>query len=160
VTTSAPSRQIADLSYLLSHTSHVLATQMSAAFAEIGITPRAFCLLFHAMEAERTQIQLAELADLDKTTMVVTIDELERDGLAERQPSPTDRRARVISVTRAGKRKLTEANAVKEQVQSDVLESLPASQRKALLGALTDLVEGRLSEQADCSGLRRREPRG
>ncbi len=41
-----------------------------------------------------------------------------------------------------------------------MLESLPASQRKALLGALTDLVEGRLSEQADCSGLRRREPRG
>jgi DNA-binding MarR family transcriptional regulator len=66
----------------------------------------------------------------------------------------------VISVTKAGKRKLTEANAVKEQVQADVLESLPASQRKALLGALTDLVEGRLSEQADCSGLRRREPRG
>ena len=41
-----------------------------------------------------------------------------------------------------------------------MLEFSRPSQRKALLGALTDLAESRLSEQVDCSGLRRREPRG
>ena len=41
---------------------------------------------------------------LDKTTMVVTVDELERAGLAERQASSTDRRARIIKVTPAGRR--------------------------------------------------------
>src|SRR5258708_2656285 len=103
-----PTRTVADLSYLLSHTSRVLATQMTAAFAEIGITPRAFCVLFHAMEAERTQIQLAEISDLDKTTMVVLVDDLEKAGLAERRPSTTDRRARIISVTEAGERAVAE----------------------------------------------------
>ena len=34
--------------------------------------------------------------------MVVTMDALERAGLAERRPSPTDRRARIIAVTPAG----------------------------------------------------------
>src|SRR5258708_18686269 len=102
--TSAPSRTVADLSYLLTHAGHVLATQMTAAFAEIGITPRAYCVLFHALEAERTQIQLAEISDLDKTTMVVTVDELEKAGLAERRPSSTDRRARVHRGTAAGAR--------------------------------------------------------
>jgi DNA-binding MarR family transcriptional regulator len=156
----SPEALSGNLAWLLSRASYALATELTAGLAELGLSPRAHCVLSTAMTGELTQTELAQAVGLDKTTMVVTIDELERDGLAERQPSPTDRRARVISVTSAGKRKLTEANAVKEQVQSDVLESLPASQRKALLGALTDLVEGRLSEQADCSGLRRREPRG
>jgi MarR family transcriptional regulator for hemolysin len=35
-------------------------------------------------------------------THVVTVDELEKAGLAERRPSSRDRRARVISVTEAG----------------------------------------------------------
>ena len=60
-------------------------------------------MLIKALEGELTQIQLAERCALDKTTMVVTVDELEKAGLAERRPSPTDRRARIIAVTDAGK---------------------------------------------------------
>ena len=57
-----------------------------------------------ARTGEYTQKELAERIGLDKTTMVVTVDELEEKGLAERRPSSTDRRARVISVTKAGER--------------------------------------------------------
>src|SRR6202451_4319262 len=103
MSTSAPTRTVADLSHLLTHAAHVLATQMAAAMAEIGLPPRRYCVLFHALEAERTQIELAEISDLDKTTMVVTVDELEQAGLAERRPSATDRRARIIAVTEAGR---------------------------------------------------------
>src|SRR4051795_12873120 len=98
----APTRNQPDLSFLLDHTSHVLRTQMAAALGEIGLTPRMHCVLVHALEEERTQIQLAELGDMDKTTMVVTIDALEKAGLAERRPSSTDRRARIIAVTEKG----------------------------------------------------------
>lgn len=92
MTASAPSRTVVDLSFLFSQASHVLETQMAAAFTEIGITPREYCVLFHAQEAERTQIQLAKISDLDKTTMVVTVDELEKAGLAE-QPAVEHRPA-------------------------------------------------------------------
>ena len=44
------------------------------------------------------------MVGLDKTTMVVTIDELEPAGMAERLPSPTDRRARIIGVTKDGRK--------------------------------------------------------
>ena len=54
--------------------------------------------------AEKTQGALAAEAALDKTTMVVTVDELERAGLAERRPSTTDRRVRIIAVTPEGER--------------------------------------------------------
>jgi MarR family transcriptional regulator for hemolysin len=142
---SAPARTVFDLSYLLSHASHVLATQMSAAMAEIGLTPRGYCVLFHALEAQRTQIELAEISDLDKTTMVVTLDDLEKAGLAERRPSSADRRARIVAVTPAGERVVAEGTKIADRVHRDVLEALPASQREVFTGALTRLVEGHLA---------------
>jgi MarR family transcriptional regulator, transcriptional regulator for hemolysin len=145
MTTSAPTRTVADLSYLFSHAGHVLATQMAAAFAEIGITPRAYCVLFHALEAERSQIQLAEISDLDKTTMVVTLDELEKAGLAERRPSNTDRRARIVAVTETGERAVTEGAKIADRVHRSVLNALPEEQRQVLMDALTRLVEGPLA---------------
>ncbi|MEV0400919.1 MarR family winged helix-turn-helix transcriptional regulator [Actinoallomurus sp. NPDC050550] len=150
MTTSAPSRTVPDMSYLLTHTAHVLTTRMSAAFEEIGITPRAYCVLFHALEEERTQIQLAEISDLDKTTMVVTVDELEKAGLAERRPSSRDRRARVISVTEAGERIVAEGTRIADGVHREVLEALPEGERDVLVGALTRLAEGLLSTPVEC----------
>src|ERR1700754_1732635 len=102
MTAMAPRRESPDLSFLLDHTGLVLRSRMTAALAEIGLTPRMHCVLVHALEEERTQIQLAEIGDMDKTTMVVTVDALEEAGLAERRPSSTDRRARIVAVTPEG----------------------------------------------------------
>ncbi|HEY9389498.1 MAG TPA: MarR family transcriptional regulator [Mycobacteriales bacterium] len=150
MTPGVPTPSFPDLSRLLSHTSRVLTSQMTAAFTEIGISPRAYCVLFHAMEAERTQIQLAEVCDLDKTTMVVTIDELERAGLARRRPSDTDRRARIISVTEAGERIVAEGAKAADRVHGDLLAAVPAGEREAFVNALSRLVEGHLSTPAEC----------
>ena len=93
-----------DLAFLLAQASHALGTELTARLSELGITPRAYCVLSKALGGELTQTQVAEQCALDKTTMVVTLDALERDGLAERRPSSTDRRARIIAVTEAGER--------------------------------------------------------
>ena len=69
-----------DLAFLLSQASHALATELTARLAELGITPRAHCVLSNALGGELTQSQVAERCALDKTTMVVTLDALERDG--------------------------------------------------------------------------------
>jgi MarR family transcriptional regulator, transcriptional regulator for hemolysin len=158
---SAPSRTVADLSQLLSQASHVLTTRMAAAFAETGITPREYCVLFHALEAERTQIQLAKISDLDKTTMVVTVDELERAGLAERRPSTTDRRARIIAVTGAGERAVAEGMRVADRVHREVLAALPEDRREPFVQDLSLLVEGHLSlpVEPDPAVRRPRRPR-
>jgi DNA-binding MarR family transcriptional regulator len=149
-----------NLAWLLYRAHWALASELTAALAPVGVSPRGYHVLKAALSDEHTQTELAEMVGLDKTTMVVTIDDLERDGLAERRPSPHDRRARVIAVTAAGKRKVAEAEAVKERVQADVLGELPARDQRALIDALDKLVQGRLAERADCSPpLRRRAPR-
>lgn len=121
----APARTEPDLSFLLDHTSHVLRTQMAAALAEIGLTARMHCVLVHALEEERTQIQLAEIGDMDKTTMVVTVDALEQAGLAERRPSSKDRRARIIAVTEKGAQVAEESQKIVDGVHERALGSSP-----------------------------------
>ena len=105
-----------------------------------------------------TQTEIARLVGLDKTTMVTTVDELEAAGFVERILSPTDRRARVIRVTAAGKRKMAQARRIVEQLQDEVLDSLPAGERKALLSGLSRLVDDRLSAPPECGrAVRRRD---
>ena len=147
---SQTGRQVTDLSYLLTHTAHVLATRMTAAFAEIGLTPREYCVLAHAMGGSYTQIELAKLSDLDKTTMLNTMDYLEQAGYAERVASPTDRRARIITVTPAGAEMVAAGHQIADRVHSEVLDALPADQRQAFADALAGLVGGLLAEPASC----------
>jgi MarR family transcriptional regulator, transcriptional regulator for hemolysin len=139
-----------DLMMLLSVASHTLETEMTARLATIGLTPRANCVLVGAMQQERTQTELAELCNLDKTTMVVTLDALENAGLAERRLSSTDRRARIIAVTRAGAELVARAESVITEIYREVLDSLPSDERKAFVAALTRLAQGRLSTPVPC----------
>ncbi|MEV0715101.1 MarR family winged helix-turn-helix transcriptional regulator [Asanoa sp. NPDC050611] len=145
MTALAPRRDSPDLSFFLDHTSLVLRSRMTAALAEIGLTPRMHCVLVHALEEERTQIQLAEIGDMDKTTMVVTVDALEEAGLAERRPSSTDRRARIVAVTEAGARVARRSQEIVDRVHADALDALPATERKAFLRALERLVGDHLA---------------
>ncbi|MDA0141551.1 MarR family winged helix-turn-helix transcriptional regulator [Solirubrobacter deserti] len=145
-----------DLIFLLSRAAHALQTEMTAALEQINATPRAYCVLGNARKGEYTQKELADLCALDKTTMVVTMDALEKDGLAERRSSPTDRRARIIAVTPAGEEVVERGEQIVSALYADVLGSLPEDQREALVGALQTLMNGRLAEPAECSATVRR----
>jgi MarR family transcriptional regulator for hemolysin len=145
---AAPVTTETDLMVLLSRTAHALSSELTAALSELGISPRAHCVLSKAMAGGQTQSRLAELSALDKTTMVVTVDELERAGLAVRRTSDTDRRARIIEVTEAGERLVAEGQRIVSRVYDEVLSTLPPGQREALVDALGCLVEGPLSRRA------------
>jgi MarR family transcriptional regulator, transcriptional regulator for hemolysin len=150
VVAGAEAEHDVDLMLLLGQASHALTTELTAGLATLGITPRAHCVLYHAAQGDLTQSQLAALCALDKTTMVFTLDELEQSGLAERRLSPTDRRARIIAVTEAGRKLVAEADAVVDRIYEDVLGALPRDERDAFLHALDRLVAGRLSQPVQC----------
>ena len=152
----APPSLASDLCWLLSRASHGLTTEFTAALEGLGVSPRAHTVLTTAMCGEHTQSEIARLVGLDKTTMVVTVDELEAAGLAERRPSSTDRRARVIAVTDAGKRKVKQADKVLDAVRDDVLSVLEPDEREVFLNALGRLACERLAEPAVCAHTVRR----
>jgi DNA-binding MarR family transcriptional regulator len=152
---SAPARTERDITGLLNMAGHALSNRLAAALADVDLTPRMQCVLVHALEEERTQIQLAALADLDKTTMVGTVDDLEARGLAERRPSATDRRARIIAVTDKGRAAAEEGQRIVDQVHADALGGLSAPERAAFMAAL-----GRLAGTKDSGPQPVRRARG
>jgi DNA-binding MarR family transcriptional regulator len=81
----------------------------------------------------RTQAALASAIGADKTRIIDTLDDLQRAGLITREPDPADRRARLLSITPAGR--LTRL-AVQAEIQANedrVLAVLPAADRQAFL---------------------------
>jgi MarR family transcriptional regulator for hemolysin len=149
-----------NLSWLLSRASWTLTTELTRALEDMGLSPRAHAVLAAAVTGDHTQTELARMVGLDKTTMVVTLDELEAAGLAERRPAPADRRARVVAVTSAGRKKLKKAELIGERIRDDVLSALPEEDRERFVDALATLVCGRLSEPVECTAPpRRRAPR-
>src|ERR1700753_976397 len=102
---AAPPEELsADLCWLLARASALLTAESTAALRELGITPRQHFVLIPARGGDHTPTELDRTGGRDKTTLMVTRDELERTGLAERRPLPSDRRVRLVAVTPDGER--------------------------------------------------------
>jgi DNA-binding MarR family transcriptional regulator len=84
----------------------------------------------------QSQQEIARRLDVDRTSMVALVDELERKGLAERQPVKGDRRKNVVTLTAAGKdtvRKATKAsNAAEREFLAKLSEAEAATFRQLL----------------------------
>lgn len=139
-----------DLLFLLSWANHALLAEHAQGLAELGISPREHQVLLRAGSGELTQRQIGELCGIDKTTMVVTLDQLEAAGLARRRPSPTDRRARLVEVTPEGREVLGRAQQIAARIQQNVLAGLPEEDRAAFVRSLETLVRGRLAAAGPC----------
>jgi MarR family transcriptional regulator, transcriptional regulator for hemolysin len=138
-------RTVPDISFLLTHASHVLAARMAEELQEIGLTPRMFAVLQYALPSELTQLELTRVTGLDKTMMGVIVDELEDAGYAERVPPPPPRRARLVRVTERGWEATEAGLEIVDRVHQEVLDALPPRQRDAFLASLTTLADGDLS---------------
>lgn len=129
-----------DLCWLLGRVNALFTTEATAALRELDITPREHSVLVAARTGEHTQTDLARMVGLDKTTLMVTLDELERAGLAERRPLPSDRRARIVAVTPAGEQVLKRSEQALTRSGAGVLSLLPEDERVAFLSALGRLA--------------------
>ena len=116
--------------------------RLAEALADHGLSVREYCVLWKADEGERTQQEIAELAGLDKSTLVVTLDKLEAAGLVERRVSDVDRRARVIGVTPRGGGLYLEAQRVVDRVTLETLRYLGAKGMQQFVRGLQRLAEG------------------
>ncbi|MGH8462445.1 MAG: MarR family winged helix-turn-helix transcriptional regulator [Stenotrophobium sp.] len=63
----------------------------------------------------RTLRDLAEEMGADAPATTVLVDDLEARGLVERRPHPEDRRAKLVSLTTAGRRQLAVAERIVDQ---------------------------------------------
>jgi len=75
---------------------------------------------------------LASVCGVVPHSITDIVDGLERDGLAERQPDPDDRRAKLIRLTDKGAAALTAAAATREHLLNTLFGALDAAERQNL----------------------------
>ncbi|WP_338144247.1 MarR family winged helix-turn-helix transcriptional regulator [Nocardioides turkmenicus] len=86
-------------------------------------------------------VDLAEQAQVTKQTASILVAALEREGLVERVPDPTDGRARLIRFTAAGQAAADHAREVVMGVEEEWNEHLGPDLATSLREALTSLRE-------------------
>ncbi len=92
---------------------------------------------------ERGPKTMGELADdmgTDAPAATVLINQLEERGLVKRAPHPTDRRAKQVSLTAAGRRMVDKVEKLTD-MPPDALECLPNEELERLLTTLEKLMQ-------------------
>ncbi|MEV4305071.1 MarR family transcriptional regulator [Nonomuraea sp. NPDC049624] len=84
---------------------------------------------------------LAELMEVDKSTLSPPAKRLESRGFIERQPDPDDARARLVSVTRAGKLAIRELWKARTTAVAALMEGWAPSDIEQLADGLAAFAE-------------------
>lgn len=88
-----------------------------------------------------SQQELAAQIDVVPSTIVGTLDVLEREGLASREPDPSDRRAHLVRLTEAGQALVPGLFGILHVVETEIAEVLPERERARLQESLDRLIE-------------------
>jgi len=110
----------------------------------LGITPaQARVLVALHFHGPLTQQALAVHTEVDPSTLVSTLDVMEREGMAVREPAPGDRRAHLVSLTARGERRVPRLFELWDSVEEDLTRDMSATERKSLIRMLRAMI-GRL----------------
>jgi DNA-binding MarR family transcriptional regulator len=109
--------------------------------AGLTLTPVQFAAL-SALDAHPgiDQATLAGLVAYDRATLGKVIDRLEKRGLVRRNTSPTDRRAKTLTLTSGGLTLLGTARPLVAELQPNILEGLSEAERRTFLTMLQKIT--------------------
>lgn len=131
-----------NLALLLSIAAHVSKEIQHQHLTELGLGVREHVVLNAIAEGAPSQLAIADKSGLDKSTLLPVLDHLERQELIERHPDPRDRRARIVTMTAAGRRALKRSTKVVTEVEDELLVDLTSAERAQLRTLLRRVVEG------------------
>src|ERR1700712_237218 len=106
---------------------------------DLGMSQASWMTVAMASKAEQplSRTELARRVGVEDATMVAMIDRLVKAGLVEREPSATDRRVKLVIVSRAGAKLYAKVQAEGNAVRHELLSGLDAAQ----LRTATELLE-------------------
>lgn len=121
-----------------------------AKFAPHGITADQFVLLATLARGGQAlnQRQLAQRMPSDPSTVRAMLVLLEKSGLVEREPHPTDARARMVKLTTNGRQKFQRLWKAGESIRSRMFEALEPDEADTLVQLLTRITESLYRESA------------
>jgi DNA-binding MarR family transcriptional regulator len=131
------------LGYLLKHAYRQFDAALVHSLEPFGIDPRSLGVLRVIASREPTsQQEVAQLLDVDRTTMVALLDSLERLGIVSRRPSAGDRRRNFVELTSEGSDVFAQAEATAKTVEKEFLARLSPSDADHFRDVLHLIVVG------------------
>ncbi|WP_433257874.1 MarR family winged helix-turn-helix transcriptional regulator [Streptosporangium sp. CA-135522] len=113
--------------------------ETAAASHRLGLT-QYLVLGMLAAAGPRSQQELSQGLRLDRTTMVSTVDALEKAGLLVRERNPQDRRAYITTITDAGRATLAAVDTDADAMEDEFFGRLSAAERTQLVDLLTKIL--------------------
>ncbi len=85
--------------------------------------------------------RLSAVIAFDRSTLGSVIERLQAKDFVERKPAPEDKRIKLLYLTKQGTAILREIIPAVERAQARMLEPLKPTERKTLMGLMTQLVD-------------------
>ncbi len=107
-----------------------------------GTTRAQWIVLFRLRQQEGlSQVDLAEVLELQPISLVRLLDRLVEHRLLQRRPDPKDRRTNRLFLTRAGRRLVDDLDSLRDAIATDVLKDIPEPAIATSLQTLQDIKE-------------------
>ncbi|MEU2776661.1 MarR family transcriptional regulator [Streptomyces sp. NPDC007162] len=133
---------LADTGYLLYRLGLRSGQLFNTSLQESGLRLRHYAVLrFLATSQGVLQRELSTRLGYDPSAIVGLVDDLERQGLAERRPAPDDRRSRIVVLTESGRAFLRDTDEAGRRVTNDLLAPLDPAEREALHALLLRVAD-------------------
>src|ERR1700746_3118562 len=117
-----------------------------------GTTRAQWIVLFRLREQEGlSQVDLADVLELQPISLVRLLDRLVEHGLLERRHDPRDRRANRLFLTASGKQLVDDLDSLRDAIACDVMQNLSTEQMQTSLDTLRAMKE-RIKALSDQSG--------
>lgn len=98
-------------------------------------------LFWLSQQNSYTQVELGEQMKIDRAPMVKLLDHLEQQGLVERTPHPSDRRAHAVKITDSGRETYQQALQMAAKVEAEIFGLLSSEEREQLNALLNRIME-------------------
>jgi DNA-binding MarR family transcriptional regulator len=117
-----------------------------------GSTRAQWIVLFRLRQQEGlSQVDLADVLELQPISLVRLLDRLVEHGLLERRHDPKDRRANRLFLTASGRQLVDDLDGLRDAIATDVLRDVPADAIETSLRTLCD-VKDRIKTLSDPPG--------
>jgi len=114
-----------------------------------GTTRAQWIVLFRLREQEGlSQVDLADVLELQPISLVRLLDRLVEHGLVQRRNDPRDRRANRLFLTETGRQLVDDLDSLRNAIATDVLQGVSTDSIQTSLDTLRDIKE-RIKSLAD-----------
>ncbi|CAN5479137.1 MarR family winged helix-turn-helix transcriptional regulator [soil metagenome] len=132
----------------LIETSRLLRNHIDQRAKGRGTTRAQWIVLFRLRQQEGlSQVDLADVLELQPISLVRLLDKLVEHKLLERKPDPNDRRANKLFLTVKGRQLVDDLDSLRDEIATDVLHDIPKTAIESTLETLI-AMKARIKETA------------